>query len=764
MPALSARTVVRGNPPSALHQIVPQELVDYFEQQEAISITSIEYFRDTLAEVQAISGASNGEYAAVLSGTDEGGIYELVGGAWTRRAAIPSILTESTNADEAKAARDAAVAARDAAAISETNAGASEENALSSETAAASSANEAMNSAIAAGAQIYANTTDGLAATASGGLFFVPDGEGNLILYLDDAGVAVEQQRTPLRKYRSVTALKAATEPARGAGTIWEAGGFRFEEQADDTTADLKTVDGWPAPLKVLPIWVGAKGGIYVATAFGAIGDNIADDTAAIQKALDALGIASNLDTTGGVVHLPAGRYKTTATLKGKTSWMTLKGDGVAASSIEFHGTGAAFEMDSDEAVYTYVTFEHLLIHVHAAGTAGSENVGLRIDRMQTSTLSNFLITLLNSHQIGILGKGNGSGSAPYYNVLENFYISGKNDPTTFPGQRGVVFDMGPKVAVADSPNANIISNVKRIAGVEKAFDILAGQGNMFTNVNGESCSKDFFAFGSVTTPDYSGTATGGNHYQLTDTSKSFAGINSGCLVITAGTGAGFAGTINSSSGDTISLTQAQPFLIDSTSVYEIYKPRARDNKIMNFRFEAPGADWAFRNGYAGFNNSAYHGFLTGVDQPNWANASRGQGSKFALQGVGSVAVGPFTCSGAPAGTSTVMDPKYSGGGNGIRVPEGYTPYAITVSCNGVSSGEGGVATIEIIRAGGDTLPELDTLITGSNYFGYTHYIKEPNANPLYSALANINLGVRVTTSAGWASTAASFTVMIWCV
>lgn len=56
-------------------------------------------------------------------------------------------------------------------------------------------------------------------------------------------------------------------------------------------------------------------------TTFGAKGDGVADDTAAIQKAL------SSLDGKGGVVHLPAGRYVISDSLK-IPGGVTLLGEG----------------------------------------------------------------------------------------------------------------------------------------------------------------------------------------------------------------------------------------------------------------------------------------------------------------------------------------------------------------------------------------------------------------------------------------------------
>ena len=66
---------------------------------------------------------------------------------------------------------------------------------------------------------------------------------------------------------------------------------------------------------------LGAVPGSVSAIAFGAKGDGITDDTAAIQKALDSL------DGKGGIVNLPAGRYVLSAALR-VPGGVTLLGEG----------------------------------------------------------------------------------------------------------------------------------------------------------------------------------------------------------------------------------------------------------------------------------------------------------------------------------------------------------------------------------------------------------------------------------------------------
>lgn len=81
--------------------------------------------------------------------------------------------------------------------------------------------------------------------------------------------------------------------------------------------------DKWLAALAVILVSLPAMCDVpksVSARNFGAKGDGVTDDTAAIQKALDSL-------TAGGVVNLPSGRYLLSASLKVPTG-VTLLGEG----------------------------------------------------------------------------------------------------------------------------------------------------------------------------------------------------------------------------------------------------------------------------------------------------------------------------------------------------------------------------------------------------------------------------------------------------
>jgi hypothetical protein len=76
-----------------------------------------------------------------------------------------------------------------------------------------------------------------------------------------------------------------------------------------------------------------SKGPIADVRAFGAVGDGVADDTAAIQAAIDSF------SSGGGVVYFPKGTYLVTSTLTVSQNRMSLVGDGQWVSVIRFNPT-----------------------------------------------------------------------------------------------------------------------------------------------------------------------------------------------------------------------------------------------------------------------------------------------------------------------------------------------------------------------------------------------------------------------------------------
>ncbi|MGL4640535.1 MAG: glycosyl hydrolase family 28-related protein [Shewanella sp.] len=122
----------------------------------------------------------------------------------------------------------------------------------------------------------YPSAVSGIAATVNGQSFAVDNGDGTVSIYRNSGGVAALQ-----RKLATTTALAASG----GSNFI----GFSHANPYADGT-------------------VGAhlKRFVNVADApFNAKGDGVADDTAAIQAAVDSM-------TSGGILHFSAGRFRLT--------------------------------------------------------------------------------------------------------------------------------------------------------------------------------------------------------------------------------------------------------------------------------------------------------------------------------------------------------------------------------------------------------------------------------------------------------------------
>lgn len=86
---------------------------------------------------------------------------------------------------------------------------------------------------------------------------------------------------------------------------------------------------------------------------FGAVGDGVADDTAAIQAAIDSIASAGALvyDSTvfrGGTIFIPRGTYRITAPITNTTPSISLIGEGSTATIIDNDHTGDAFVYGDD--------------------------------------------------------------------------------------------------------------------------------------------------------------------------------------------------------------------------------------------------------------------------------------------------------------------------------------------------------------------------------------------------------------------------------
>lgn len=235
----------------------------------------------------------------------------------------------------------------------------------------------------------------------------------------------------------------------------------------------LRNIQSWHVNVKDAP--------------FYAKGDGVTDDTAAIQAAID----------TGALVRFPIGTYKTTSPLvigEGKTGFC---GENYLyetyGSVIDYTGSDAAVKV-LDSGVNKRVLsarVENVGIKVRTANAKG-----LDFRHAAYSSFRNIFIRLLASGQTGVYGVGNTLGSAPYYNTFDSVMVFGQGDGVTYPNQRGYWFEGDGAGFDADGPNANIITNCGRVSGVDTAFDIHAGNGNMFSNISMEAIRSYAFKFG----------------------------------------------------------------------------------------------------------------------------------------------------------------------------------------------------------------------------------------------------------------------------
>lgn len=128
---------------------------------------------------------------------------------------------------------------------------------------------------------------------------------------------------------------------------------------------------------------------------YGAVGNGVADDTAAIQTALNAV------PTNGGVVYFPAGNYLITSSLSVTVTGTALQGDGFG-SAIRYDGTVVSPAIKAASNIRVFM--RDLRISQQNASHAGT---AIDASNFNTSVLERLLID-------------NGTGAAPVTGILIN--------------------------------------------------------------------------------------------------------------------------------------------------------------------------------------------------------------------------------------------------------------------------------------------------------------------------------------------------------
>jgi hypothetical protein len=313
---------------------------------------------------------------------------------------------------------------------------------------------------------------------------------------------------------------------------------------------------------------------------FGAVGDGVTDDTAAIQAAIDsgALGIT---------VLLPAGTYKVTDTILLKRTGVRLKGAGEGVTFVKYTNAsgGILFSGDSNKTA-SLNTYERCAItDLEILSSAAGTDPDICVD-LTSFSYGHFSLQAQNRRVNGVIFYGQGNaGTSPYFNHIESTGLFGNTDYT----QTAFKFVGGAWAGGSNGPNANMIGPVTRGAALGFGVDLQVGQGNMFSQLSFESIGTAYLRLGLVSSYNDAGTSTGSNNQvTINDTSKSWTISEwvGGGIYISSGTGAGQYRRISNNIATQISLQDAWDTIPDATSTYALAYIKCAGNKFNQVRGE----------------------------------------------------------------------------------------------------------------------------------------------------------------------------------
>ncbi len=143
-----------------------------------------------------------------------------------------------------------------------------------------------------------------------------------------DLAVVSVANRAALKSVNSSAepVVTLADEGGRNGTFVWTTGNFSSQVAADTGEGVYIKANAIAATSGA---WIRSYSGPLNVEWFGAVGDGAADDTGAIQAAIN---LCSLFD--GGKVYIPTGRYKVTSTMSVLTNHTTIYGDGPNATTI----------------------------------------------------------------------------------------------------------------------------------------------------------------------------------------------------------------------------------------------------------------------------------------------------------------------------------------------------------------------------------------------------------------------------------------------
>ena len=182
--------------------------------------------------------------------------------------------------------------------------------------------------------------------------------------------------------------------------------GARFELRV--TVGNIEGGTYTPAGTNAVPRTVQSKLRETVSVKdFGAVGDGVTDDTAAIQAAIDSL-------STGGAVYFPEGVYSISASLVVNSPNITLYGDGASQSTIQSTSPSFWLIRYTDNADYLTVRGIYLK---GSAVDASTTQYGIGYNT--SSTEAPEYVTITNC-RFAYTNNGIVTGSGKYWSVTEN--------------------------------------------------------------------------------------------------------------------------------------------------------------------------------------------------------------------------------------------------------------------------------------------------------------------------------------------------------
>jgi hypothetical protein len=374
-------------------------------------------------------------------------------------------------------------------------------------------------------------------------------------------------------------------------------------------------------------------------------------DETAINAAMNSL------PSAGGVVNLSKA-YITANTILFPKNGVKLHGTSRVPAKITYTGTGTAVGSLNKETVYLdECGFDNIQIFSTTAAL-GFDFTGFRYGQFR-----DFKIVVKADNAIALYGKKmTGLDSNPSYNNFDGIYLAGNTPVNT--GSVGIKLDCDPAANNPfNGPSANNFSNIHRINSFTVAIDLVAGNGNNFTNIQFESIVSGAIRLGYVSSPDDTGTFTSGSNSQFTDNSKSWTPgkYNNASIEITGGTGSGQSCRIINNTVTQINIDGSFCTYLDNTSQYALYANRAFGNTFTNIRLEGNNSCIPIYFGKASSHNIvANTPTIFGVSSTYMQRDIENPTNNWVPSGDGLIDL-VFTAENLPADSTVIMFPtKYS--------------------------------------------------------------------------------------------------------